>query len=120
MNKKIKQLNKSVCAEVVINATNFPDENFRKYVSENIDKDGNGKLSEGEISACKEINCSNCQISSLKGIEYFTALETLYCNDNNLSSLNLNKNIALKLLYCIDNYQLKNILICEKYFLYSF
>ena len=79
MNKKIKQLNKSVCAsdEVVINVnpTNFPDDNFRKYVLEKIDKDGDGRLREGDISACKEIDCSCCEINSLKGIEYFTALE---------------------------------------------
>ena len=107
MNKKIKQLNKSVCAsdEVVINVnpTNFPDENFRKYVLEKIDKDGDGRLREGEISACKEIDCSSCEINSLKGIEYFTSLEVLDCSRNRLNDLDVSKNNALEMLYCGSN-----------------
>ena len=40
---------------VSISAENFPDEAFRKYVSESLD-DGDGILSETEISAVTEIN----------------------------------------------------------------
>lgn len=36
--------------EVDVNAENFPDEAFRSYVSENIDKDQNGSLSQDEIN----------------------------------------------------------------------
>ena len=131
MNKKLKQMKKRLCAagmviaaagisvpaaigalpaesvyaagDVAINATNFPDENFRKYVSENIDKDGEGKLSEGEIEGCQEIRCNVCGITSLKGIEYFTALKSLYCDGNNLSSLDVSKNVALEYLKCNGN-----------------
>lgn len=34
--------------DVEINETNFPDTEFRKYVSVNVDKDGDGVLSETE------------------------------------------------------------------------
>ena len=82
-------------ADVDINATNFPDKIFRKYVSDNIDKDKDGKLSEKEISACEKIDCSGKEISSLKGIEFFTALKDLNCLGNNLEILDLSKNVAL-------------------------
>ena len=35
--------------DVEINNKNFPDANFRSYVSTNFDKDNNGVLSQGEL-----------------------------------------------------------------------
>ena len=89
--------------DVAINATNFPDANFRKYVSENIDANGDSKLSESEIAICKEINCGEIAISSLKGIEYFTALTHLDCHSNGLNSLDVSRNTALTHLSCYSN-----------------
>ncbi|MBP5604044.1 MAG: hypothetical protein J6X60_00660, partial [Ruminiclostridium sp.] len=67
-----------------INETNFPDANFRTYVSDNIDGiDGSskdGKLSETEISKVEEIDISSKSIGNLKGIEYFTNLKKLDCH----------------------------------------
>ncbi len=90
-------------ADVAINAENFPDKNFRKYVSDNVDKDKNGKLSEKEISACKKIDCRGKDILSLKGIEFFTGLKDLNCLGNNLSTLDLSKNVSLDSLNCEVN-----------------
>ena len=42
-------------------------------------------------------------ISSLKGIEYFPALETLRCYNNQLTSLDVSQNTALESLYCWNN-----------------
>ena len=42
-------------------------------------------------------------ISDLTGIEDFSALTTLICNDNNLTSLNLSNNTALTELYAANN-----------------
>ena len=42
-------------------------------------------------------------ISSLKGIEYFPTLETLYCYNNQLTSLDVSQNTALSQLYCHNN-----------------
>lgn len=75
--------------DVAIDADNFPDENFRKYVLENIDGDGDGKLSESEIEGCEEINVDRKEISDLKGIENFTELKILMCVGNNLSEITL-------------------------------
>lgn len=89
--------------DVQINGTNFPDEIFREYVLVNFDNDGNGKLSESEINACKKMDLFKCSISDLKGIEYFTALTYLNCNFNYLTSLNVSQNTALTDLKCGGN-----------------
>lgn len=87
---------------VAINETNFPDANFRTVVKEyDTDKDEN--LSRLEIEAVKEIKCYYRDIRSLIGIEYFTALQTLECYSNLLTSLDISRNTALKSLDCARN-----------------
>jgi hypothetical protein len=88
--------------DVAINSTNFPDANFRTYVSQ-FDKDNSGGLSTSEISAVTEIDCSSKSISDLTGISYFTALKTLNCKDNQISKLNLRSNTALQTVFCSNN-----------------
>lgn len=89
---------------VHINATNFPDANFRAYVSDpSIDLDESGYLTEAEIAAVTEMSASMKDISNLKGIEHFTALTSLDCLGNKLTSLDLSKNTALTKLICTGN-----------------
>ena len=88
---------------IKIDENTFPDENFRAYILKNIDKDGDGYLSETEIEETTSITCRDRSISSLKGIECFAALEYLYCSENNLTQLDVSKNTALEVLYCSEN-----------------
>ncbi len=90
-------------AGVAINATNFPDANFKNYVSNTFDTDSDGFLSASEIADTKTILVSRKSISSLEGIEYFTALTDLYCTDNLLTSLDVSNNTALTILACSNN-----------------
>ena len=91
-------------ALVQINSTNFPDANFRNIVKgKDIDKDANNYLSDREIAAVTELYVEKKDIQNLKGIEFFTALEILYCYENQLTSLDLSKNSALTELFCYDN-----------------
>ena len=85
---------------IFINASNFPDPNFRAYVKEKFDTDNNNCLSESERNAVTEIAVSNKGITTLEGIQHFPNLEKLDCDQNNLSSLDVSKNSALKSLYC--------------------
>lgn len=87
---------------ILVDATNFPDENFRKYLLEQ-DYGKDGVLTESEISGVDEMVFSFEKIGSLKGIEFFTALTKLYCSGNKLTSLDVSKNTALTQLYCSDN-----------------
>ena len=85
---------------IFINDSNFPDPNFRAYVKEKFDTDNNNCLSESERNAVTEIAVSNKGITTLEGIQHFPNLEKLDCDQNNLSSLDVSKNSALKSLYC--------------------
>ena len=89
-------------AGVAIDNTNFPDANFRTVV-ENFDTNKDSSLSDTEIAAVEEIDCSRKGITNLKGIEYFTALRLLKCNRNQLTTLDVDKNTALEKLYCSNN-----------------
>ncbi len=91
---------------VTINKTNFTDETFRTYVSDNFDKNINnkGRLTEAEANAVKEIAVSEKGITSLKGVEYFTKLEKLDCSINPLTELDVTHNTELKELICNGNW----------------
>lgn len=87
-----------------VNELNFPDRVFRQYVSDNCDTDHDGILSFTELKAVMSINVDAKGISTLDGIEFFSWLETLSCNVNNLSYLDVSKNTKLKYLYIYKNH----------------
>ena len=89
-------------AGVTIDNTNFPDANFRTVVKK-FDTNQDSSLSDTEIAAVKKINCSNKGITNLKGIEYFTSLNILWCTDNQLTALDVSENTALTKLNCCFN-----------------
>lgn len=90
---------------IPIDKAHFPDDNFRAYVAENFDSDGDMRLYRQEIGAVKRIDVPHDDdethkddIISLKGIEYFTALEKLVCDDNCVTTLDLTRNTELEYL----------------------
>lgn len=86
--------------DVPIDETNFPDEGFRQYVKDKFDTDNNDSLSADEIAEAKEIFVTNPSITSIEGIEHFTALENLSAEIPNLTTLDVRKNTALTSLRC--------------------
>ena len=88
---------------ICINKTNFPDPVFRAYVSENFDTDHNGYLSDTEIALIRTVSVPDRGIASLDGIEYFTDMETLICQNNKLKELSVGSNYNLRYLNCIGN-----------------
>ncbi len=93
----------AVAESVEINETNFPDDNFRQYITENFDTDGDGVLSKEEIEAVTEIYVNKKGISDLSGLKYFINLRALYCTDNQLTSLDVSNNTALAEIKCNGN-----------------
>ena len=85
-----------------IDGDHFPYYEFRRYLKANIDKDGDGYLNDTELNITV-LDVSGQHIANLKGIEYFSKLETLYCNKNKLSSLDVSQNTALTNLKCYEN-----------------
>ena len=85
---------------------NIPDANFKAYLVGNnfINTNNDSEIQVSEANAyTDEIYASNLAISSLTGIEAFTALTQLYCDNNNLTNLDVSANTALSFLYCNDN-----------------
>jgi hypothetical protein len=85
-------------ADVDINSTNFPDEAFRTYVQKLA---GGTTLTQAEIDATTSFgyDLKNLGIKDLTGLKYFTALTSLFCQDNpGLTFIDLSGNKALKVL----------------------
>ena len=89
--------------EVEINATNFPDEIFRTYVSKNFDGDSDGILGDSEIAAITSVDVANKGISDITGIKNFTYLEILRCSDNGLTQMDVSNMQTLQAVYCSYN-----------------
>ena len=90
----------SAWADVEINETTFPDDNFRSWVlAQSYGQDG--VLTDEEIAGVTRIflNIYN-KIHSLKGIEYFTELTILGCSANHLTELDISKCTKLTHLEC--------------------
>ena len=110
-------------ADVSINADNFPDEAFRHYVSDNLDSDDDGVLTQTEVELVKvlpvgltypydgtNVNFSGSlaadsrdnAIHDLKGIEHFTELVALSFEERSggtpMSGVDLSKNTKLEAL----------------------
>lgn len=90
----------------------IPDANFKKALLGypiKIDKNGDKEISYGEAREYTgTIAIASKNISSLVGIEAFVNITHLYCNDNQLTGLDVSKNTSLKFLYCHGN-QLTNL-----------
>lgn len=97
-----KSVDRDASGNLKISAINFPDENFRSFLLTQ-DYGTDGVLTNEEIAGVTSLNVSKKSIQSLQGIEFFTALTKLECFKNQLTSLNISKNMALKYLDCYDN-----------------
>ena len=85
--------------DVKIDEEHFPDPVFRKEV-EQYDLDHDGMLSPEEADNAIKIRVNGEGVLSLEGIEYLSGLEDLFCNDNDLTKLDISRNTALKTLNC--------------------
>ena len=91
---------------IEVNATNFPDEAFRNWILQNVSGASDGILTEEEIARVTSINCSSYNsysITTLQGIEFFSALTDLRCHYNQLTVLDVSNNLALNTLICSNN-----------------
>ncbi len=85
-----------------IDEEHFPDPAFRDYLKL-ADMNQDGQLNEDEIAGVTGIDVSGLGIQDLRGIGYFTELESLDCSDNQLTSLDLSTNIKLETLKAEGN-----------------
>lgn len=96
---------------------NIPDANFKNYLlntivvdtdndlfwDSSIDINNDGEIQESEALLMTGINLNNLSITSLEGIQYFTNLVSLSCNEHRISTLDLSQNVNLENLYLFGN-----------------
>ncbi|WP_455058245.1 leucine-rich repeat protein [Jutongia sp.] len=111
---------------VVIDKENFPDENLRNYLKESgFDQNDDGYFSQSELDAVEEMEAIYNELENLKGLEYFRNLKSLdirlnnisgeldlrllpnltsiYCDDNEITSIRFGENCKLELIECNYN-----------------
>jgi Leucine-rich repeat (LRR) protein len=83
----------------------IPDVNFeKKLISLGIDfGTPDGKVLTSNIDTLTSLDVSSSSITDLTGIQNFVALKSLFCSDNQLTSLNVSKNTLLESLDCSSN-----------------
>lgn len=85
---------------------NIPDENFKQYLLENkqINSNGDKEITYEEAKNYEAIiDVSDKNIEDLEGIEAFVNIAALDCRTNQLTSLDVSKNIQLEFLNCSEN-----------------
>ena len=90
---------------IAIDKENFPDENLRNYLKESgFDKNDDGYFSQSELDAVEEMEAIYNKLENLKGLEYFRNLKSLDIRLNNISGeLDLQLFPNLTSVYCDDN-----------------
>ncbi|MHC0444243.1 RCC1 domain-containing protein [Flavobacterium sp. 3-218] len=85
--------------------TLIPDLNFEKFlITKGIDSGSpDGKVLTSKVSSLTELFITPQSISSLSGIQDFISLETLHCDDNQLTSIDVSNNINLESLSLGNN-----------------
>ncbi|MEG2366271.1 MAG: leucine-rich repeat domain-containing protein, partial [Alistipes sp.] len=92
--------------------SHFPDPKFRaelvatynlKLTSDQTDIDVNNEENKKLFANTTKLEVQQKEITTLQGIEYFTALTYLDCDYNQLTSLDVSKNTMLIKLYCSEN-----------------
>src|SRR5690606_25046995 len=97
----------TVEAPVVEEVVTIPDANFKTYLLNNaiINLNGDQEIQVSEATAfVGAIDCSGLNITDLTGIEAFTNIISLSCNNNMLTSIDLSNNLALTYLKCDNNH----------------
>lgn len=78
----------------------IPDPNFKAYLVANYDQNNDNEISQSEIEKVTYLTLTGLSIASLEGIEHFTNLHSLSCDNNSLTELDLSKNTQLTGLAC--------------------
>ena len=82
----------------------FNDTIFKQALLDvGVDTGNDGEISQAEALAITSLDVSGRGITDLTGIENFTNLQTLHCEYNSLTSLDVSGLTSLRLLHCYNN-----------------
>lgn len=85
---------------------NIPDENFKQCLLSNptINTNGDEEIQTAEVRSFDGVvDCSGKNIQSLKGLEHIPNLTSLYCQDNQITTIDLTSNTKLINVNCGNN-----------------
>lgn len=86
---------------VELTEENFPDANFLAYLKDvYVGQINNNRIS---VSTVSTIHCDREGIKDLTGIQLFTDLQILNCEDNQLTELDVSNNKKLRIFDCAGN-----------------
>ena len=88
---------------VEISEENFPDDVFRDVVSYYCDTNEDGWLFPDEIAEATVMAFDDAGVASLQGIELLPELQAMACAGNALTEVDLSRNTKLEYLYCEGN-----------------
>lgn len=74
---------------VPIDESHFPDSIFRTFVEKTGDLNKDGYLSQDELSKQTDLSLWDSRLENVRGIEYFTALESLNIHGSHIKNLDL-------------------------------
>ncbi len=95
----------------IVEGLNIPDVNFKAYLIENFDTNGDGEISTKEAEVVTHIDCESRYITKLDGIEYFTNATSVNCRYNKIYTIDFSNNPALVLIFCTEMPTLKTITV---------
>lgn len=78
-------------------------EDFKAYLVENFDTDGDGEISRDEAELITAIECEDLGLTSLEGVRNLTNLQTLHCSYNAIETLDVSGMTSLTELLCDHN-----------------
>lgn len=78
-------------------------EDFKAYLVENFDTDGDGEISRDEAELITAIECEDLGLTSLEGVRNLTNLQTLHCSYNAIATLDVSGMTSLTELLCDHN-----------------
>jgi len=88
----------------ITNLVNIPDKAFlNALLREGVDTNGDCLVDHIEAETVEKLNVNYSGITDMTGIEAFVNLDSLSCENNRLSSLDVSNNTALTKLFCGSN-----------------
>ncbi|MGX7024042.1 InlB B-repeat-containing protein [Vagococcus hydrophili] len=106
--KQVRSEKESVQTNDFVALDVFKDDTLRKYISTYFDKDGDGKLSEKELSKIKTLYLPY-GTKTMEGVKYLTSLETLDVKKTGLSAIDVNGMKNLTSISFLGNKDLKTL-----------
>ncbi len=96
--------NEEQTSQNINTSDNFPDPNFRAAVEAFMKVDPGDEFTEADAKAKTGLfNCTRQNVKSVVGIEFFENITAFYCDDNQITNIDISNNTQLEFFTCSRN-----------------